>query len=109
MNARKGLPLLLLTGLLTVVSSACIGPADLGVGIQVSGPPPAYRHESRLVRPGPDFIWVDGYWDWRGGGAGYEWVPGAWVRPPRAHARWERPRWQHRRGGTFYIAGHWRN
>jgi len=87
------LALLLLTG-----GSAF---AQLSVGVRI-GPPPA----PRVVRvhpraPGPDYIWIDGYW--YADGRRYRWHDGYWTRPPYAGARWVGPRYE---GGQFF-AGFW--
>lgn len=38
--------------------------------------PPAAQYEVVPPRPGPDYIWKDGYWQWNNG---WVWVPGTWV------------------------------
>ena len=58
------------------------------------------------VAPGPGFVWVEGYHEWRGGA--YVWIPGRWMRPPRPHARWIPPRYRHVRGGWVFVRGRWR-
>ena len=86
----------------------------VGLGIGVSqaaeivvriGPPRAIV-ERRPVRPARDYVWIGGYHTWNGNA--YVWVPGRWEAPPRPHARWVAPRWQHRRDGYVYIEGRWR-
>lgn len=96
----------LLLAAVLVSSMACLAPYDIDGGIAVSLGPPAVRYEERPVRPGPDYLWVEGYWDW--GGADWVWVPGTWDRAPHAHARWERPRYHQRHGRWYYNRGHWR-
>ncbi|HEV8544348.1 MAG TPA: YXWGXW repeat-containing protein [Verrucomicrobiae bacterium] len=34
-------------------------------------------------RPGPDYVWADGYWAW--GGTAWVWMPGRWVLRPGAN------------------------
>jgi WXXGXW repeat (2 copies) len=52
-------------------------------------------------RPGPDYVWVAGYWyPVRGH---YVWHDGYWTRPPNRNARWIAPRWER---GQFYD-GYW--
>ena len=70
------------------------------------GPPAPVRVGVVGVRPGPGYIWREGWHEWRGGA--YVWVPGAWVLPPRPHARWIAPRYRHVRGGYVFVAGRWR-
>src|SRR5581483_2184509 len=53
-------------------------------------PPPPVRAEVVGVAPGPGYVWVNGYWGWRGNA--YAWVPGYYAHPPRPHAVWVAPR-----------------
>jgi WXXGXW repeat (2 copies) len=88
------LAVLLLTG---GVASA----AQVSVGVRI-GPPPAPR-VVRVVpnRPGPGYVWVNGYWyPVRGH---YVWHDGYWTRPPYRNSRWISPRWER---GQFYD-GYW--
>ncbi|HWA85652.1 MAG TPA: YXWGXW repeat-containing protein [Opitutus sp.] len=68
--------------------------------------PPPLRRERHGHRPGPNYVWVDGYWAWQGGH--HVWIGGRWAVPPHRHAVWVAPRWE-RRGGTYvFIQGNWR-
>ena len=50
-------------------------------------PPPPYAYRERGVAPGPGYVWVDGYWVFRGNH--WHWVSGHWVRTPHSrHGRW---------------------
>lgn len=71
-----------------------------------STPPPPLRREVVGVAPGPGYVWINGYWGWRGNS--YTWVQGYYARPPRRGARWEEPRWEHDRGRYRFRQGHWR-
>jgi len=71
----------------------------------VEAPPPV-RHEHRGHAPGPDYVWIDGYWAWHG--HHHEWVAGRWARPPHGHRQWVAPRWEHRNGSYVFIEGSWR-
>ena len=73
------------------------------VAVQDAPPPP--RVEVVTVGPGPDYVWVEGYWVWHGG---WVWQPGAWVARPHHHAVWVQGRWDHTRRGWYYQRGHWR-
>jgi WXXGXW repeat (2 copies) len=75
--------------------------AQISVGIRI-GPPPAPRIV-RVVpeRPGPDFVWVEGYW--YPVGSHYKWHAGYWTRPPYEGAHWVAP---HHDGERFF-AGYW--
>ena len=82
--------------------AGCVG----GYAYYASTPPPPLRVEARLASPGPGFVWIDGYWGFRGGG--YAWVPGVWVRPPRPRAVWVPARWEPRSNRYYYREGRWR-
>lgn len=58
------------------------------------------------VAPGPGYVWVNGYHDWRVNR--YVWVPGAWLRPPRPRAVWVPGRFVPRGGGYVWFGGRWR-
>lgn len=111
MNAKHPIAF---TVALTILLSALALPSAVdarvrvGVGIRVGAPPPALRHEVVVVRPGPEFVWIRGHWDWVPAARNYVWVPGAWVLPPRARAAWVEPRYERRGRGHFFIAGHWK-
>jgi hypothetical protein len=74
--------------------------AQVSIGIRIGEPPPprAYRVPRR---PGPEFMWVEGYW--YPVGPRYAWHEGYWTRPPYPDAYWVSP--YHFRGE--YFAGHW--
>ncbi|HET9794970.1 MAG TPA: YXWGXW repeat-containing protein [Thermoanaerobaculia bacterium] len=69
--------------------------------------PPRFRHEVRPERPGRDYVWIGGFWDWEGDQ--WIWVPGRWDRPAGHHVRWIRPRYVHEYGAYRYEPGHWSN
>ena len=69
--------------------------------------PPAPIVETRIVAPGPGYVWIPGYHRWSG--SAYLWMPGRWDRPPRARAVWVPGRWVHAgRRGWYFAEGHWR-
>ncbi|MDP2997496.1 MAG: hypothetical protein Q8N47_08410 [Bryobacterales bacterium] len=43
-------------------------------------PPPPYAYRERGMAPGPGYVWVDGYWAFRGNH--WHWMSGHWVRQP---------------------------
>lgn len=79
-----------------------------GLDVRItSGRPPAPRRERRIARPGPDYVWVNGAWDWDGGH--WRWVNGRWDRPAVAHGYWIPARYVRTSRGTIYEPGHWSN
>jgi hypothetical protein len=75
-------------------------------GVVVSGPPPAPVHEERPAAPGPQALWVAGYWHWTG--MQYAWIPGHWEAPP-AGAVWAAPKVTTQDGRYIYESGGWRS
>src|SRR5579863_3377641 len=75
--------------------------AQVSIGIRIGPPPPPRIVRVLPARPGPDFVWVDGYW--YPVGRRYRWHAGYWTRPPYPGARWLPPRHD---GGEYY-AGYW--
>jgi len=65
--------------------------------------PPPLQVEVRSDPPGPEALWIDGYWRW--GGHQFFWIAGHWERHP--HGNWVAPRWEKREHGYFFIKGHW--
>lgn len=100
-----------LAGLLGALGAAAIfspsaHAADIHVGVNFGAPPPP-RHEVYVERdrPGPDYVWVNGYW--AGEPGHYTWVAGRWDRPPHRGARWVEPRWETREGHYVFHKGYW--
>ena len=83
--------------LLTLAASSH---AQISFGIRIGDPPPprAYRVPPR---PGPDYIWIEGYQYPEQGH--YAWHDGYWTRPPYPGAYWVEPY----HDGTQYYQGHW--
>ena len=82
-----------------------IGAAQAADVVVRVGPPRAVV-EHRSVRPSPRHVWIGGYH--RYDGHAYVWEPGRWEVPPREHAVWVAPRWEHRNGGYVFVEGRWR-
>src|SRR5258706_4025010 len=53
--------------------------------------PPALRHERIAVRPGREYVWVSGYWDWQGND--WAWVDRRWVLPEQRGGHWVKARY----------------
>jgi hypothetical protein len=82
------------------VLAAQLMTGQVSLGIQI-GPPPPPRVYARPRAPGPDFIWVDGYWF--ADGRRWRWHNGYWTRPPYGGARWMAPRYE----GNRFFNGYW--
>jgi hypothetical protein len=84
-----------------LAGGALLAQPRFGIGVTIGGP--AYRTPAPVVVayrppcPGPEYVWIDGYWD------GPTWIDGYWGLPPYAGAYWVGPRWV---GGSFYR-GYW--
>ena len=89
---------MLLAAMLFATGSAL--QAQVSVGITI-GPPPPVRVVRVPDRPGPEFVWVEGYWYPVSGH--YRWHGGYWTRPPYEGARWVAPR----HDGERYFVGYW--
>ena len=104
-----GLGLVSLAGLSapSVVASTCF--ADISLTIVLDAPPPPPNREVIVgVSPGPDYIWIGGYWDGEPGH--YRWVGGRWGRPPHSHGQWVAPHWDKDREGHYHqTKGEWRD
>ena len=75
---------------------------------QVQPPMPPPQRQLVIARPGPNFIWIDGYWSWQSRSHRYVWVGGRWERPPHQGANWAAAHWETRGGGNVFIEGTWR-
>jgi hypothetical protein len=74
--------------------------AQVSFAIQIGQPPPP-RVYHVAARPGPEFVWVEGYWYPQG--RQYVWHDGYWTRPPYEGAYWVEPYYD----GGRYMAGYW--
>jgi len=68
--------------------------------------PPRVIVERPIPRPGPQYVWLPGYYRWAG--ARYVWVPGRYEVPPRPGVIWVAPRWVRRDGSWIFVPGFWR-
>jgi hypothetical protein len=74
--------------------------AQVSLGIHI-GEPPAPRAYRVPRQPGPDYVWVEGYWYPQG--SRYTWHDGYWTRAPYQGAYWVQP--YHADGQ--YVTGRW--
>jgi len=89
----------LLAAMLLLGGSAAI--AQVSIGINIGAPPPPRVVRVVPARPGPEHVWVAGYW--YPVGRHYKWHAGYWTRPPYPGARWVEPH----HDGRQYFAGYW--
>lgn len=74
--------------------------------VATDAPPPPRAEVEVGVAPGPDYVWIGGYWtryhdNWH-------WVGGRWAARPHPEARWQAGHWdRERRGGYVRRPGHW--
>lgn len=68
-------------------------------------PPPPPRKIVKIHKPGPNYFWVPGHYEWRHGS--YHWVSGHWAKK-RAGMVWVSGHWVKRGGNWVYVKGHWR-
>ena len=84
-----------------LLSGGVAAAAQVSIGVHIGPPPPQRVVRVVPYRPGPDFVWVAGYWyPVRNH---YAWRNGYWARPPYRDARWIAPRYER---GQFYD-GYW--
>lgn len=79
--------------------------AQVAIGISVRIGPPVLPVYVQPVCPGPDYIWVPGYWAW--GPGGYYWVPGTWVLAPEPGLLWTPGWWGYSAGLYVWHPGYW--
>lgn len=85
-----------------LLASGSVFGAEISVGITIGPPPPPpYAVQVLPPTPGPEFVWIAGYW--YPVGVHYKWHKGYYTRPPCEGARWVQP---HYDGERFY-AGYW--
>ena len=98
-NIRGLIRATLLAAMLLAGVSVC--GAQVSVGIRIGPPPPPRVAHVLPARPGPDFVWIEGYW--YPAGSHYKWHEGYWTRPPYGEAHWVAP---HHDGERFF-GGYW--
>ena len=75
-------------------------------GLVVSEAPPATVYQEVIApAPGPDYVWISGYWTWYGGR--WCWARGHWAYPPYRGAYWYGGRWEQRGGSHVWVGGYW--
>ena len=84
---RSLLKIAVVAGLLLGATS--IGRAQVSIGVSIGAPPPPRVAYVEPPPPGPEFVFVEGYW--YPVGRHYKWHEGYWTRPPYEGAYWVRP------------------
>lgn len=84
-----------------LLAGAPASSAQISIGINIGPPPPPRVLAVVPASPGPDFVWIGGYW--YPDGKHYRWHQGYWTRPPYAGAHWVGPRHE---GGQYFV-GYW--
>ncbi len=90
---------------IVLLSFVCVMLAGCVVTARPTLPPPPLRKEVRIVKPGPDYIWISGHWRWVGGK--YFWVKGHWIKERRGKA-WVPGHWEKRGRHWVWVKGRWR-
>jgi len=83
-----------------LLAPASTAHAQISFGIRIGEPPPPHAYRVP-VRPGPEYLWVEGYQYPEAGH--YRWHDGYWTRPPYEGAYWVEP---YHVNGQYY-AGRW--
>jgi hypothetical protein len=103
---------LLIGSMATVLALVGLSGCYVRAGVAVPAPalyvnvaPPPPRVEVFGVAPGPDYVWVGGYWNWVEGR--HVWVAGRWEHPPHPGYRWVPHEWVRADGGWRLREGHW--
>jgi hypothetical protein len=92
--------------LICVAGLGLVGAIGAGCSQGAADPPPPPQTEVIVASPGPDYVWIGGYWGWSWGH--YVWIGDHWDRPAHAHAVWVEPRWEHRGNRYVMTHGYWR-
>ena len=71
------------------------------ISVRIGPPPPPRVVRVMPQNPGPDYVWVEGYWYPQG--RHYRWHEGYWTRSPYPGAVWVSPRYE----GGQYLPGYW--
>lgn len=58
--------------------------------------------------PGPNYVWVDGGWQYNRPNRAYVYRQGRWAVPSRPGRTWVSGRWVQNHRGWRYRDGHWR-
>ena len=79
--------------------------SSASVYVSVAFAPPLLPVYAQPICPGPEYIWVPGYWAY--GPYGYYWVPGTWVLAPFVGALWTPGYWGWSNAVYVWHSGYW--
>jgi WXXGXW repeat (2 copies) len=86
---------------ITLLTAGEVFGAQLSIGVRIGPPPPPRAVHVLPQRPGPGYLWVDGYW--YPVGNHWKWHQGYWTLAPYSGARWLAPRYEN----GEYFQGYW--
>ena len=91
--------LLVAAGVLAATALPTISTAAPPVDVVIRVAPPPMRTEV-IPAPRRGYVWVPGYWNWRG--HRHVWVSGVWVRERRGYV-YQAHRWEQRGDGWYHA------
>ncbi len=95
----------LVSAALICLMLSCAAPRRSTYVVYSQDAPPAPMDEEVPEAPGPEYVWVNGYWTWTGGR--YLWVRGHWGYRPYPGWVWSRSGWVLVDGRYRFVAGYW--
>jgi hypothetical protein len=98
---------ILLASAAVVIAPATPAAAQLFVSIRIDDPPPPLPIYDQPPIPGPDYVWIPGYWAWDDYVGDFYWVPGTWTLAPRPGLLWTPPWWGWDEGRYAFHPGYW--
>lgn len=90
---------------LVAASGCAVAVRSPGFVLYTRLPPPAPLVEVVLPPPGPEYVWLNGYWYWSG--AEYLWLRGHWSLPPAGGYLWVASGWMYFDGRYRFVPGRW--
>ncbi len=104
-GSRLGVLILLASAAMPIATAPAQAQVFVNVSVRISPPPLPIYEQPPL--PGPDYIWLPGYWAWDDLADDYFWVPGTWVLAPRPGYVWTPPWWGWSNGAYIFHSGYW--
>ncbi|WP_353230453.1 hypothetical protein, partial [Novosphingobium sp.] len=80
---------------------------SFGLDIRIGYAPPPLPRYNQPPLPGPDYLWVPGYWAWSDWIDDYYWVDGYWDQPPERGLLWTPAWWGWDDGAYRFHDGYW--